>query len=213
MSYKELKSYQQAALVYDFTVAFCDRYVEDRAEGANKTYKYYSRMSDQMIQAARSGKQNIVEGSSERTSEKSELKLLGVARASFQELLEDYEDFLRQRCLRQWGKDDTEARAVRGLYKTDRTDRSDRSDRSDMTYRSDNSDRTYMTYQSYLSDPKTAANVAICLIHQTNFLLDRQIHAAEQQFVREGGYGEKLRGKREEEKKRKVATFLRNRFR
>lgn len=88
MSYKDLKTYRQATTIYDFTVEFCKRYVDPR-----------SRTTDQMIQAARSGKQNIVEAVSERTSRASELKLLGIARASFAELGEDYEDFLRQRQL------------------------------------------------------------------------------------------------------------------
>lgn len=176
MSYRELKSYQQATTVYDLTVAFCDRYIDKK-----------SRTHDQMVQAARSGKQNIVEGSSERTSEKSELKLLGVARASFQELLEDYEDFLRQRGMKQWEKDDSRALEVRNLYKSNRT------------------------YTSYLSDSTEAANAAICLIHQVNFLLDQQIRAAEGQFVSGGGYTENLRRKREEEKKRKLGNWLRNR--
>src|SRR3989344_1336236 len=161
MSYKDLLSYQQATIIYDFTVSFCDRYIDKRL-----------RTTDQMVQAARSGKQNIVEGSSERTSEKSELKLLGVARASFQELLEDYEDFLRQRNLKQWDKNHPQALEIRNMsYKTD---------------------RTYWTYKSYLENSETAANVALCLIHQVNFLLDRQIKAAETQFIKEGGYAEKL---------------------
>lgn len=92
MSYKELKSYQQASVIYDFTVEFCDKYI-DWTYKPNMSNRTYTRTHDQMVQAARSGKQNIVEGSSNRTSEKSELKLLGVARASLQELLEDYEDF------------------------------------------------------------------------------------------------------------------------
>lgn len=193
MSYRELRSYQQATIVYDFTVAFCDRYVEggtNLTNRSNRTYKFYSRMSDQMIQAARSGKQNIVEGSNEKTSEKSELKLLGVARASFQELLEDYEDFLRQHGFAQWAKDDPRSLEVRNLYK------------------SDLSNGTNQSYRSYLSNPETAANAAICLIHQVNFLLDRQIKTAEAQFVRDGGYTENLRKKREEEKKRKLAQWL-----
>lgn len=186
MSYRELKSYQQATVIYDFTVAFCNRYV-DKTDMTNKSYRSYSRMSDQMFQAARSGKQNIVEGSAQRTSERSELKLLGVARASFQELLEDYEDFLRQRNLSQWDKDDPRSLAIRNLYKTDRTDKS---------------------YQSYLDDAESAANCAICLINQTNFLLDRHIKSLEQQFITRGGYTEQLRGKREEEKKKNLLRLL-----
>lgn len=202
MSYRELKSYQQATVVYDLTVAFCDRYVEDRTNRTNQSYKYYSRMSDQMIQAARSGKQNIVEGSSERTSEKSELKLLGVARASFQELLEDYEDFLRQRALKQWDRNDQRALEVRNLYKSNWTDRSDTS------YRLDRTNKTDRTYMTYLSDPAEAANAAVCLINQVNFLLDRQIRAAEAQFVSEGGYTENLRKKREAERKKELGRWL-----
>jgi four helix bundle suffix protein len=141
-------------------------------------------MSDQMVQAARSGKQNIVEGSSERASKKSELKLLAVAQASFQELLEDYEDFLRQRDLPLWGKDSAEAKAVRALaYKTD---------------------KTYQTYRSYLDDPKQAANCDICLINQENFLLDRQIKSLEEKFVKQGGWTEQMWRKRQEEKKRQA---------
>lgn len=159
-----------------------------------------------MEQAARSGKQNIVEGSSERTSKKSELYLLGVARASFQELLEDFEDFLRQRGIAQWGKDDPRALEVRQLYKSDKSDQSDKSDRSNKT---DKSNRTYRTYKSYLDDPETAANAAICFINQANFLLDRQIKALEEKFVSQGGYTENLRRRREEEKKRKLGGGMR----
>ena len=175
MSYRELKSYEQATIIYDFTVEFTKRYI-------NNT----SRTRDQIDQAARSGKQNIVEASSEKTSEKSELFLLGVARASFEELLADFEDFLRQRGLKKWEKDSAEARAVRALAHS--------------------SDKTYRTYKSYMSDSETAANAALCLIHQTNFLLDRQIKAAEAQFIEKGGYTENLRRRREEEKKRQVVN-------
>ena len=165
MSYKNLKSYQQATIIYDYTAKFCELYVAK-----------FSRTYDQMVQAGRSGKQNIVEGSSERTSKKSELKLLGVARASLQELLEDYEDFLRQGGLSLWDKDSPKAKAVRGLaYKT---------------Y------TTYRTYRTYIKSAETAANTAICLINQTNFLLDRQISVLENKFVNDGGYTENLFKKR-----------------
>ena len=166
MSYKELKTYQNATIIYDFTVEFCSRYVDCR-----------SRTRDQMVQAARSGKQNIVEGSQgSRTSKKNELKLLGVARASLQELLEDFEDFLRQRGFKLWAKDSGPARAVRALaYKTH---------------------RTYTTYSSYMASPEGAANAMICLINQTNFLLDRQINSLEEKFLARGGYTENLFQKR-----------------
>jgi four helix bundle suffix protein len=174
MSYKTLASYKQAEIVCDFTAEFVKLYIDK-----------FSRTRDQMEQAARSGKQNIVEGSSNRTSEKSELKLLGVARASLQELLEDYGDFLRQRGLRRWDKDSAEACAVRELaYKPD---------------------KSYGTYKSYMSNPEMAANAAICLINQANFLLDRQIKSAEEKFVKEGGYSEKLYRERNEERKRQIS--------
>jgi len=191
MSYRDLKSYQQATIIYDFTVEFCDRYIDKK-----------SRTTDQMVQAARSGKQNIVEGSTERTSKKSELYLLGVARASFQELLEDFEDFLRQRSLTQWGKNDLRALEVRNLYKSNQSYQSNQTDRSDWT------NRSYLTYKSYLTNSEIAANVAICLINQANFLLDRQIKALESQFIEKGGWSENLRHQREEEKKRKLKKFL-----
>ena len=93
--YRGLKSFQQAELVYDATVKFCDRFIDKR-----------SRTHDQMVQAARSGRQNIAEGSqASGTSKKFELKLVSVARASLEELLLDYEDFLRQRGFTLWGKD------------------------------------------------------------------------------------------------------------
>lgn len=168
MSYKDLKSYQAATIIYDLTVEFCNRYM---TYPTNKSYRTY----DQMVQAARSGKQNIVEASSQRASKKSEIKLLGVARASLEELLEDYQDFLRQRGLPLWEKDSPKAREIRGLaYQTNRTDRTNR------------------TYQTYLSDPEGAANTTICLINQANYLLDRQIKVLEEKFILEGGYSENL---------------------
>ncbi|HUX36165.1 MAG TPA: four helix bundle suffix domain-containing protein [Candidatus Paceibacterota bacterium] len=191
MSYRDLKSYQQSAVIYDFTVEFCNKYIDwtNTPYSASKSYKQntsnrtYTRTHDQMVQAARSGKQNIVEGSSNPTSEKSELKLLGVARASFQELLEDYEDFLRQRGMRKWNKDEPAALTVRNSYKSNPTDKS---------------------YKSYLDDPEIAANAAICLINQVNFLLDRQISACEKEFVSRGDYDENLSKKRNEIKKREI---------
>ena len=110
--YRNLKSFQNAELVYDATVTFCDRFIDRR-----------SRTHDQMVQAARSGRQNIAEGSqASGTSKKFELKLVGVARASLEELLLDYEDFLRQRGLALWGKNHSTAQIVRRLaYEKDRS--------------------------------------------------------------------------------------------
>jgi four helix bundle suffix protein len=153
-----------AEIIYDATVAFCDRFISPR-----------SRTHDQMVQAARSGKQNIAEGSmGSGTSSKGELKLVGVARASLEELLLDCEDFLRQRELALWGKDHPRAKAVRKLaYKEN---------------------KSYKTYQSYIEEgsPETAANALICVIHQANYLLDQQMRRLEQQFLHEGGFTERL---------------------
>jgi four helix bundle suffix protein len=126
-----------------------------------------------MEQAARSGKQNIVEASmASGTSKKTELKLIGVARASLEELLQDYEDFLRQRSLPVWAKENPRARAVRAL-----------------AYRSH---RTYKTYMSYLAQPEPAANCLVCLINQANYLLDRQLSSLMDSFVTNGGFSENL---------------------
>jgi len=170
--YRKLRSFQTAQMVYDGTVVFCDRFVEKR-----------SRTHDQMVQAARSGVQNIAEGSmASATSKKTELKLTGVARASLEELLLDYQDFLRQRGLRIWHKDSPEALAVRGKYRSDRSDRSDESDPSD---RSD-------AYGIATASPEVAANTMICLINQASYLLGKQLRSLEQSFLNDGGFTERL---------------------
>lgn len=170
--YRKLRSFQTAQLVYDGTVIFCDRFVEKR-----------SRTHDQMVQAARSGAQNIAEGSmASATSKKTELKLTGVARASLEELLLDYEDFLRQRGFRLWGKDSREALAVRGRYQ---------SDPSDPSYRSDKSAPSDL-YAFKTAPAEAAANTLICLINQASFLLGRQLQKLEQGFLQEGGFTERL---------------------
>jgi four helix bundle suffix protein len=167
--YRKLRSFQCAQLVYDATVVFCNRFVDKR-----------SRTHDQMVQAARSGVQNIAEGSrASATSKKTELKLTGVARASLEELLLDYEDFLRQRGLRLWNKESPEALAVRRRYLSDGADQSDRSDESDR-------------YGISTATPEAAANTLICLINQASFLLGRQLFKLEQQFLAEGGFTERL---------------------
>ena len=162
--FRVLQSYKMSEIVYDATVVFCDRFISKR-----------SRTHDQMVQAARSGKQNIAEGSmASGTSKKFELKLVGVARASLEELLLDFQDYLRQKGLALWGKDHPKARQVRGLcYKKN---------------------RSYKTYKSYIenSAPEIAANTMVCLIHQTNYLLDQQLRVLEKAFLKEGGFTEKL---------------------
>jgi restriction system protein len=171
--YRELKSFQHAEIVYDATVKFCDRFIEKR-----------SRTHDQMVQAARSGRQNIAEGSqASGTSKKSELKLVGVARASLEELLLDYEDFLRQRGLVAWGKEHPMAQVVRRLAYAQ--------------------NRSYSTYSSYVESapPEVAANAMLCLIHQTNYLLDQQLRQLEQAFLQEGGLTERLYRARSEHRR------------
>jgi restriction system protein len=168
--YRNLKSYQAAEIIYDATVAFCGRFIERR-----------SRTTDQMVQAARSGKQNIAEASqASATSKKTELRLTGVARASLEELLQDYHDFLRQRGLAVWGKDDPQARPIRSL-----------------AYRPN---RSYTTYRTYVEQgsPEVAANAVLCLIHQANYLLDQQLRGLEQRFLAEGGFTERLYHARQE---------------
>ncbi|MFZ5876332.1 MAG: four helix bundle suffix domain-containing protein [Nitrospirota bacterium] len=170
--YRNLKSYQNAEIIHDATVVFCNRFVDRR-----------SRTHDQMVQAARSGKQNIAEGSmASGTSRKTELKLVGVARASLEELLLDYQDFLRQSGLPIWGKDHPKAMEVRKLvYKTN---------------------RSYTTYKTYLeSTAEAAANTVICLIHQANYLLDQPLRQLDRQFREEGGFTEKLHRARTQARK------------
>jgi four helix bundle suffix protein len=185
--YRRLRSCQVAEIIYDGTVSFCDRFVNKR-----------SRTHDQMVQAARSGRQNIAEGSrASATSSQTELRLVNVARASLDELLLDYEDFLRQRSLPQWGKDDPQARKVRAVGRVNPTDQSDRTDRSDA--------RAYDPWLTH-ADPAVVANALICLIHQANYLLDRQIAGLESQFIEEGGYSERLHTARLENRRNQDRT-------
>jgi len=171
--YEQLLSYQKAEIVNDATVFFCDRFIDKR-----------SRTHDQMIQAARSGKQNIIEGSmASATSKESEIKLTNVARASLEELLADYRDFLRVRGMRLWEKNSKEALYVRKL-----------GNRSHESHRSHGTHATYETYKPLLETrpPEVAANIIICLIHQANYLLDRQLRHLEQAFLKEGGLRERM---------------------
>ena len=172
--YRDLQSYQMSEIVFDATAVFCDRFIDRR-----------SRTHDQMVQAARSGKQNIAEGSmASGTSKKTELKLIGVARASLEELLLDYQDFLRQKGLLLWGKEHPEALTVRKLAHS--------------------KNRSYTTYKTYIeqSSPEVAANTMICLIHQTNYLLDQQLRALGKEFLKEGGFTERLYNARSQARKK-----------
>jgi four helix bundle suffix protein len=162
--YQKLMSYQKAEVVYDLTFHFCERFL-----------KRGDRTIDQMIQAARSGKQNIAEGSkASGTSKETEIKGANVARASLEELLVDYQDFLRARDLRIWPKDSKEALYVRKLgFKKP---------------------ITYENYREFCEtrSAEVVANIAICLIHQTNYLLDQLIRWLEQDFIKQGGIRERM---------------------
>lgn len=177
--YRKLASFQTTTLIYDSTVWFCEKFVDK-----------FSRTVDQMVQAARSGRQNIAEGSrASATSSQTELRLVNVARASLEELLLDYEDYLRHRRLPLWEPNSPEASAVRIVP---RQYRSDQSDQPDWTELSDH--QRWSHYSRWLDSEEGAvrANATICLIHQANYLLDQQITALENQFVTEGGYSERL---------------------
>ena len=162
--YEDLLSFQKARVVYDGTVRFCERFLEKR-----------DRTVGQMVQAARSGKQNILEGSqASGTSKEAEIKLINVARASLEELLEDYRDFLRVRKLALWEKESREAKFVRRL--------------------GSRSNRSYEAYATYIETrpANVVANILICLIHQTNYLLDQQLRQLEKAFLSEGGLRERM---------------------
>jgi four helix bundle suffix protein len=175
--YRDLRTFRSATLIYDATYWFCEKYLNPR-----------SRTVDQMVQAARSGRQNIAEGSrAAATSSQTELRLVNVARASLEELLLDYEDFLRHRRQSQWAKDDPQAQAVRRVASDHQSDGSDLTDQQRAAL--------YAKWLEY-DDPFVRANALICLIHQTNYLLDQQIAALEKQFIEEGGYSEQLASKR-----------------
>lgn len=175
--YRKLLSYRLASLIYDATVPFCERYIDRR-----------SRTCDQMVQAARSGVANIVEGSeAAATSQKTELKLTNVAKASLEELLFDYQAFLRQRELPEWPPDSPAALEVRRAHPEtlaalrrlmarlvrEMSDLSDQSDKSDQK-------------------AEVAANTMICLINQCTYLLRRQLADQEKRFLAEGGFTERL---------------------
>jgi four helix bundle suffix protein len=162
--YQSLLSYQKAQIVYDATVRFCARFLDKR-----------DRTCGQMIQAARSGKQNILEGSqASGTSKEAEIKLTNVARASLEELLEDYRDFLRLRGIEEWSKEHRYVKRLRLLNRQQNAN--------------------YQTFRKGLEhrDPSICVNVVIGLIKVTNYLLDRQLLRLEKAFVQEGGLRERM---------------------
>jgi len=191
--YRQSCSFQTATIIYDATYWFCEKYLEPR-----------SRMADQMVQAARSGRQNIAEGSrAAATSSQTELRLVNVARSSQDELLLDYEDFLRHRHLPQWAPDSPEATEVRRVPQAFRQDRSDQSNPSDLT---DHERRALYARWLEHDDPAVRANALICLINQANYLLDHQVSALEAGFVEGGGYSEQLAAARLAERNRRKAS-------
>jgi restriction system protein len=185
--FRKLRSFQCAQVVYDGTVIFCDKFVDKK-----------SRTCDQMVQAARSGVQNIAEGSlASATSKKTELKLTGVARASLGELLLDYEDYLRQRKLGQWAKDTPEALVVRGKWRTDQSDHSDGSDGSVKSGQKNGEE----LYRFSELQPGILANTLICLINQTSYLLWQQMKTLEKEFLANGGFTERMYNARKDIRK------------
>ena len=178
--YRKLKSFQVAQLVYDMTVRFCDRYIDK-----------YSRTRDQMVQAARSGVQNIAEGSqASATSKKTELKLTSVARASLEELRLDYEDFLRQRGLPIWEHGDRRRQDLidRRCATADAVAQWVREEHDRGLYgQSGQGGR-----QPPAPFPELAANAALVLLAVACSLLDRQLAAQAAAFATEGGFTERL---------------------
>jgi len=162
--YKDLLSFQKAEIVYDATVKFCADLFDRR-----------DRTVDQMVQAARSGKQNIVEASmASGTSKETEIKLTNVARASLEELLTDYRDFLRTRGAAEWPKGHPHVKRLQELNRT--------------------SGANYETFRKAVehADPAIRANAIIGLIKVTNFLLDQQLKRLEKDFVKQGGLRERM---------------------
>lgn len=162
--YQTLHSFQKAEVVYDLTFRFAHRFLA-RCD----------RTVDQMIQAARSGKKNLLEGSKAgRTSKETEIKLTNVARASLEELLDDYRDYLRVRGHVEWVKDSREALYIRRLGRR--------------------IPQSYALYEEFVEtrSADVVANIALCLIHQANYLIDRQLCRLEQDFLQQGGLRERM---------------------
>lgn len=204
--YETLLSYQKSQIVYDATVRFCDRFIDRR-----------SRTHDQMVQAARSGNKNIAEGSQvSGTSKESEIKLVNVARGSLEELLGDYQDYLRQRGHALWEKNSKEAMYVRKLAcgeilppipdatnvtkstnfpgRTPGKNPSPEPHTSRDTTSKPPQPVTFETFRHFFETrpPEVVANIIICLIHQTNYLLDQQLRRLEKDFVERGGLRENM---------------------
>lgn len=198
--YEDLLSYQRAVIVYDGTVRFCERFLNKR-----------DRTVDQMVQAARSGKQNIIEGSlASGTSKEMEIKLTNVARASLEELLEDYRDWLRNHDAPLWDKNSQEALYVRKLAAgrvaapaqengtngtkatTEAVSTAGSCHGSHVPHPSH--DPIFSAFRQFFDTrpPDVVANILVCLIHQTNYLLDQQLRQLEKAFLEDGGLRERM---------------------
>jgi restriction system protein len=185
--YRNLRSFVVALAAYDGTVIYCNRFVDKR-----------SRTHDQMVQAARSGVQNIAEGSlASGTSKKTELKLTSVARASLGELIRDYEDQLRQNRLPIWDKDSARVRAMRARL-AGRIKRAEelpaQSSRAGSAGGAGVFDEPLQSALQVLESAtvEVSANILLCLTHQASYLLMRQMQRLERDFVEKGGFTERL---------------------
>lgn len=167
--YHYLTTYMLSTVIYDLTVEFCEKFLSERE---------YLRIREQMIHAGRSGRQNIAEGYEEKSLQ-SYIKLLGVADASLEELLLDYQDFLRQRKLPLWEKNNPRIRAFR-------------------EFRVVWVDNNTLNTPTLPNDPVEAANLLITLISLATYLLSKQMTKLEEKFITEGGYREKMFKKRVE---------------
>ena len=170
-NYRKLLSYQKSEVIFEMTYYFCHKYLQKG-----------DRTVDQMVQAARSGKQNIIEGcAASTTSAKTEIKLVNVAKASLQELLEDYIDYLRTRGHRQWEENSVEWQAMRKLGK-------------------EHNDAAFFMKLCQTRPPETIANMAIILIYQADYLLFKQLERLEKDFIIQGGFSEKMNRIRREQR-------------
>ena len=170
--YKKLLSYQKSDVIFCLTYYFVEHYLRRN-----------DRTCDQMIQAARSGKQNIIEGcAASSTSAKTEMKLINVAKASLQELLEDYEDYLKTRCHRQWEENSVELLKMRELGTL-------------------HNDTAFFMQIAQTRPPETIANMCIVLIKQADYLLFKQLKRLEKDFLGNGGFSERMYRLRSERRK------------
>jgi four helix bundle suffix protein len=180
--YQTLHSFHKAEVAYDLTFRFAHKFL---AKG--------DRTVDQMIQAARSGKKNLLEGSKAgTTSKETEIKLTSVARSSLEELLDDYRDYLRVREHPEWDKNSKEALYVRQLGRK--------------------VPQSYELYREFVETrpPEVIANIAICLIHQANYLIDQQLRRLEKDFLEQGGLRERMTRARLQHRARGDGNYANN---